>query len=239
MKKFVLLFSTVVLLSAVVFAQSLSLSDSSGVVANNSTIVILRPPSNEYMSSYIWVTNNSGAAIDVKVKKVEKYVTTGHENTFCWDVCYGTTTYVSENPVTINAADTFFYFTGDLNPYSIPGYDTIQYVFFNERNPLDSVCYNVVFVAGYVGIAEKEMPAIVSLYPNPASSVIKLQYNINSSKAEVKLYNLTGTLVKQSQLSQNANLFTMNVSNLPSGVYYISLIENQKIVVTRKVIIAR
>lgn len=244
MKKFVLLFSTVVLLSAVVFAQSLSLSDTNGVsVANNTTINIQQPPTSEAIASCIWVINNSAIAVDVKVKKVEISLTDGHYNTFCWDVCYPPNIYESIGTVRIGIGETFKLFTGDLTPNGIVGTDLIRYVFFVDGNTTDSVCYNVNFFASTQGINDpvKKHAELSNAYPNPAINNTSLSYTLPKEvkNAEIRMYNLTGSVVKKIVLNEKEGRVTISTSELNTGLYYFTLVADHNVIITRKVIISK
>ena len=81
--------------------------------------------------------------------------------------------------------------------------------------------------SNYDGVAEVENPTVVNLYPNPASEVL----NLNVSKtSDVVIYNIMGQAVKSFKAHAGAN--TVDVSNMTSGVYFVSVGNNvQKFVV--------
>ena len=62
---------------------------------------------------------------------------------------------------------------------------------------------------------------LVSIYPNPASTqlTIEFNYNLETSSAFI-LYDITGRKVLEQNLSKNSNKFTLDISSLQNGVYF-------------------
>ncbi len=69
--------------------------------------------------------------------------------------------------------------------------------------------------------------ANVSIYPNPVSEKLTLEFNLDTpATAEYRLYNSSGKLVKYGNSGAFANQYqtlTADVSDLPSGLYIVSL----------------
>lgn len=129
-----------------VFSQSLSLSYVNGEIPNNSYVLAVGDPTDEMLESFVYVTNNSSAALDVKLKKVEFYVTSGSSNLFCWGLCYPPNIYVSPDPLNIGPGQTNTEdFHGQYYPMATTGTTAIRYVFFDDNNPSDTVCFNVLY----------------------------------------------------------------------------------------------
>jgi len=60
-----------------------------------------------------------------------------------------------------------------------------------------------------------------SIFPNPSSNFITIQINKNiDGKQDFQFYNSIGQLVKEVTITNNASV---NISNLPSGIYFIRL----------------
>lgn len=58
------------------------------------------------------------------------------------------------------------------------------------------------------------------LYPNPARTSINLQFtNMLDENADLLLYNSVGTIVKKQTVSKGLYTATIDVSNLPTGIY--------------------
>jgi hypothetical protein len=71
-----------------------------------------------------------------------------------------------------------------------------------------------------------------NMYPNPTENVLNI--NTKASNAELEIYNITGKIVFTKTLVQGKN--SINVSNLPSGIYLTRFISENK-VDTKKLII--
>jgi hypothetical protein len=73
------------------------------------------------------------------------------------------------------------------------------------------------------------------IYPNPTTNQFKLNFknNIDVNQIQVKIYNVNGQLVKQTQLTQNK---TVNTNSLKSGIYIVK-VSNDNISFTEKLII--
>jgi alpha-tubulin suppressor-like RCC1 family protein/Leucine-rich repeat (LRR) protein len=83
-----------------------------------------------------------------------------------------------------------------------------------------------------LGIDKSEFSQVI-VYPNPTKSELNIQ-NVNLEKANV--YNTLGQLVKSFTLNADNTNNTINLSDLPKGVYFIYLI-NQDAASAKKIII--
>jgi hypothetical protein len=184
------------------------------------------------------VTNNSESAKDIRVKKVEISLVANTMNTFCWGLCYPPTTYVSPETVTIDAhATNSTDFIGEYSPTGFSGASTVRYVFYDDANPSDSVCFNVEYSAFPLAINELGVAGIASAYPNPANSTLNVVYKSNIANAVLAIRNVLGTTVLEMPLTGTAGKVAVNVSGLKEGIYFYSLMENGQSLVTRKVVI--
>ena len=72
----------------------------------------------------------------------------------------------------------------------------------------------------------------LSVYPNPVTDAFNLQYTSNiNGKGVINIYDIHGKLLRRVAIEKTSTLFrqNVNVSNLPTGAYYVELIiENQK-----------
>jgi hypothetical protein len=241
MKKLLL---TLYFLSIAVFfgySQSLSLSDSSGQVPNNSTITRSGVPTDAEIVVFLNVTNNSNKTISVKAKKVEISLLSPSYITFCWaGGCYPPTTFVSPNGTSMAAGATNTEFSGHYTPESVSGLATVRYVFFDEANPTDSVCVNVNYTAYPLGIVEPAEGTVTlsNPYPNPARNTVSFNYACAAgSDARLIICNVLGSTVKSESISAGTGKISVNTEDLNDGVYFYSILVNGKPNVTRKLIV--
>ena len=73
-----------------------------------------------------------------------------------------------------------------------------------------------------VGI-NKETKKEIRIYPNPSSSKINIDYTLNKNSV-IKLYSITGKLISEHRLN------TIDISALSAGVYFLSIVEDNKII---------
>ena len=76
--------------------------------------------------------------------------------------------------------------------------------------------------------------ASVSLYPNPASSVVYIQTEL-TGEATANIVDLTGRLVKSVNISDMQNA-TINVEDVNTGIYFF-MIQQENTIIVRKVTI--
>lgn len=74
-----------------------------------------------------------------------------------------------------------------------------------------------------------------SIYPNPASDFINVKLNNqNFENTQIEIYNTLGKLCKSEKVV--SSLSTIRLENLPSGIYLIKLISNNRISVDKIII---
>ena len=76
-------------------------------------------------------------------------------------------------------------------------------------------------------------------YPNPATSVVKIDYALNKSNAQLSLYNLLGVSVYEQKLNSREGTATINISDFPQGIYFYTIKVDGKAVETKKLVISR
>ena len=88
--------------------------------------------------------------------------------------------------------------------------------------------YGTYFPVIYNDIADPEKTqSEISIYPNPATNEIKIS-NLSSEENQITIYNLLGQQVKNISVSNEQN-HTINISDLPSGIYMLTVSNNKKI----------
>lgn len=83
---------------------------------------------------------------------------------------------------------------------------------------------------------QNEIKTNYQLFPNPFISDITVQTNRILTDASLQLYNSYGDQIKQIK-NISGQTITLYRDNLPSGLYFIRLTQNNKIILTEKVII--
>jgi hypothetical protein len=71
-----------------------------------------------------------------------------------------------------------------------------------------------------------------NIYPNPATDLIHIQQPENGKATLCRIFDVTGALVYQQTMS--TSLTTVSLSALKSGIYFVQLSDNQKIIASGK-----
>ena len=95
----------------------------------------------------------------------------------------------------------------------------------NAICPLDTTSYSFQFNCGTVGVDDDIQDLFWSLFPNPASEITTIKFTNIIINEELQIYNILGRLTKVIQASETT---AINISDLPSGLYFIRLINNKQ-----------
>lgn len=214
-------------------AQSLQISSSSQVVYGASSLL---------MHSTAIVTNTNVNPIDVHVMRTVNDTANHHSSYFCWGInCYDTTTSVSFSPETIaGAGGTNSSFIAYLQPNGYNDTSMVTYCFYDDVDQSDSACMTFTYISTPTGIEEyiTSGNSLTNAYPNPADNYSKLAYSLVSAKnSKLVLYNVLGSTVKEMKLTNKQNVITIATSELKNGIYFYSLINDGKVISTKKLIV--
>jgi hypothetical protein len=76
-------------------------------------------------------------------------------------------------------------------------------------------------------------------YPNPATSVVNIDYAVNRGNVQIALYNILGVPVYEQPVKGKEGTAKINVSNFAPGIYFYIIKVDGKSVETKKLIISR
>ena len=129
------------------------------------------------------------------------------------------------NPFTVNNV-----YVNDI----IPGNEMNSFFVCGQFGRFNGLNVQPIVKLKYVhnGINEKLIPSILNIYPNPATSIIRFESNIECEIYRIKIIDLQGRILYKENQSENR----LNISFLPSGIYIIqvqarSLIASEKLIV--------
>ncbi len=80
---------------------------------------------------------------------------------------------------------------------------------------------------GALGINNASFKNNVTIYPNPASSVLNIENKSNESVAAISIYNLNGALVKE--VKSSTSLQSIAVADLQTGIYFVKIQMNTQV----------
>lgn len=101
---------------------------------------------------------------------------------------------------------------------------------------------NLISSCGLTGTLEfntDEKSQELSIYPNPASDLITVQYPFPPDRKGwvIKIYNIAGKLMIDNIFNSKLNSININTSGLEKGIYFIHLVKDNKTVAADKLII--
>ena len=107
---------------------------------------------------------------------------------------------------------------------------------------LQSFTVNYIAEAGLNTLAQTGERVALSLFaePNPATTRTTVSYSVPAKyqTAQLVLRNSLGSVVRQSSVKTGiSSKYTMNVSSLPNGVYFYSIVVGGKNLITKKLIV--
>lgn len=243
MKK-TLLFLFAISFSVLAFGQSLSLSYAEGPLNNGSEIHIWMDTSTYAVACHIYITNNSLSNKYVKVRKYEVSIVPGTINYFCWYACLDPGIFVSKDSILYKPGQLGKYdFQGDYEPHGKLGTSTLKYTFFDMYNPNDSASVIVHYHATPLSVQENFLTQVKfsNAYPNPAGSFTSFDFNLpkETITATIVFRDLLGSVVKKQAISNLKGNVKIETSDLKDGIYFYSLIVNDQIYTTKKLIVRK
>lgn len=228
---------TSVIILLFVFTGSLK---AQSLQAQNATLY-LQGDGTSILQGFVDIYNVSATDLDVLVERVNNDLAPGHESNFCWgQFCFGSSTSLSPFSEPIAAGDYNPTFRGDLDPHGLMGLSRVTYCFFDQNNQADSICMEFVYDVA-LGINENATYNYLSSpYPNPADAFTKISYGLATPSQDVKvvLHNMLGAKIKEFNTHAQQKSFILNTSSLKQGVYFYSLVADNKIISTSKLVVS-
>lgn len=224
-------------------AQSLAVSDLDAVVSGD--------PSASVLTAHATITNNGNSPIDVFVFGEHTSGAPASANYYyCWFVCYSPIpvadvySWPSSHILTLDAgASNTSSFAAYYEPEGLAAVATFDYCFYDVNNPTDETCVQITFDTQNTGIEELEegTNGISEAYPNPAKSVAKINYSVVAGSTDAKLvvYSMLGSKVKEVALTEERGTLKLDVFSLPSGMYFYSLLVEDKAISTKKMLVTK
>ncbi len=222
--------------------QNLQLMNGSGNIPNGTTFHIWGDTGTAMSIVGIHIKNISSGSVTIKAKKIENSLIPGAKCSICFaGSCEFSTTYISSNSSTILPDSVDNSFSGDYSPKGHLGESIITFVFFNINNLNDSAWIVVHFNGSSVGINESVLSKIdiSNSYPNPAANYTSFNYSfpVNTLSAKFVLYDLTGFKVNETEIYDKEGKLIINTSQFKDGIYFYNFYVNDKMVLTKKLIV--
>ncbi len=245
MKKHYLL---ILFISVAIFGFSqtsnIHIYDTTGIEITSQSLTI-SGPSDQLLDAEVLVKQVSGATLDIGCRRYEVgTVISGSYNYFCWWQCYAPQlsgnipVWTAPDPLTMVSDSMYHNFYGYHDGKSNPGIATYRYVFYDINNPSDSAYVDIIFDTWPASINELQITRSIKLYPNPVKHQAKLTYDLPvNTQARLIVADITGKEVMNTVLQANTGYYTLNAEELKSGIYFYTIVLNNKKITTRKFIV--
>ncbi len=235
-------------LTAASFAQGLvQLTDEEGHVVNGTVILADCGFSTDTVSLFSRLTGSVPRTVNVR--RYEMWPVPGTNNFFCWGVCYlpvsvGTNpTWDSQHYVDMNPNATYNNFHAYHQSQGNTSTMRYKFVWYDVANPQgpDSSWVDIDF-CGLVSVPETRaaQPAL-AVWPSPSEGR-DLQIDFTADRAgqtRVVLYNMLGGVLRQANANPGNGRVAWSTNGLEAGVYFATLEQDGKALITRRVVITR
>lgn len=210
------------------------------------TVIIAGEPSDAELTFHAILTNNGDDTDTIKIKRRLVYLQEGVSHYFCWSLCFQPsldsifvtgTTIILEPGASI--AD--YEFSGHYEPNGLIGVSYVEYTFFNQSNEDENLVVLAMYTTSPEGILDQMMKSgyISELYPNPSSFVVNIDYRLTPqvTQASLRVTNLLGATIRNEEIQKSSNTIQLDISDLTKGVYFYSVIINNEVYKTKKLIV--
>lgn len=254
--KRILLFAISIFTTVAVFAQvSLYNDNSENIEGDTITFTHAIDTTSPFPffehKQFVNVVNETNGNIVIRVRREEESIIQGTEDYFCWNVCYNAVPAgnrpVWESPDVVDFApgDTA---TGDndLSVYIVANNKTgealYKYTFVDTSDVLgldDKSIYIKYNLSYLTSIKEKQTNQVsFSLYPNPANDMVTLDFDKGlNQNLSIEVKDILGKQIETVAVNSSAKKLQLDLSAYSKGIYFISVLNNQQIIKTKKLIV--
>jgi hypothetical protein len=233
------------------FGQSLRIFDL-GVDVTNDTVVV-PIVAGSAMVNDLEIHNTSAVAVDFKVGRIITPIDSCANVYFCTGtLCYSPQTalvwYPSGAGQTIGASAIL---PNGPGTYGIAAhYDAcpticddffVKYQLYNTLvGSSDTAVVTINYVCTPAGVNENTQEAFLTAFPNPANSFVNIHYEVKDAykTGKIILYNMLGKEVSEISISDKQGLSKLSLSDLMTGIYFYSIVLDNNIVTTKKLIVS-
>ncbi len=239
MKKFLPVFFLVFGAWLTCNSQSFKLADDSRALGNGTEVFQSGPSDTLQLITWLHLTNSTANSLQVMMKKEELSMLPGASSSICWaGYCYGPAMMVSTFPLSILPGETASGCFCHFGPNGCRGLCVIRWTFFKESDPSDSISITVHYSTYPTSTSNKQTPHYILAAAGqvPANNQIAIRYAIPpGTSGRIELRSPSGTPVECSESVSSEGTVFFRISELPSGIFYCTLLVEGNPVVTRKV----
>ena len=121
-------------------------------------------------------------------------------------------------------------------------YKLFAYCFDYSVSP-EKVWTNIYNISGIpvfsASISDKQQDVLLKAWPNPASEVIRLEYELPADvkSASLIVYDSSGRKIKNYMIDSHSDYIAMNVSDLAAGTYLYNIEYDNRRTSSKKIVI--
>jgi hypothetical protein len=227
MKNFILPLSLLFVSCISCYSQSFKLSCDNGPLANGAQMVQSGPSDTLQLITFLNITNVSGNAVDVMMKKEEISMCPGASSSICWaGYCYGPGMMISTFSLSMLPGETVSGCFGHFGPYGCRGLSVIRWTFFNRSDPSDSMSMTVQYSTfpSATGVIPGPLFTLAAAGPIPADNQIVIRHALPpGNQGRIKLRDPSGKTVSSSGVVILSGTVAFNAAGLSPGAYFCTL----------------
>lgn len=229
------------------FGQSLRLYNGATDITN--TTITIPITANTSQANDIDIHNITSSPVNFKIRRtiVSPPLDSNCSVYFCTGItCYSPSTnavYTGNNAVTLNGNTNLTGSQGliahfDVGP-SCCDNTYIKYQAFVVGVTGDTATFTIHYSCAS-GINDlKKSGSISNAYPNPANSLIAINYEVNdNTNGKIIIYDMLGKQVKEFTITDKQGIAKINVADLNAGIYFYSFVIDGKAIATKKLVIS-
>ena len=189
---------------------------------------------NTYTNNKVFMTNQTGQELILAWKLLSKDIPADWEASLCdFGGCYAG---IPDSGKMSAISDTIQgYLRLTINPFEQIGTGTAVFKVYDNKHPLDADTLSfTIHAMDLTSITENGKAIAINVYPNPAYEVVNYSYKKDLQNQEVFLINQSGKIVLRQMARQSGSI---DVSQLPQGLYYIRMSGNANKTGTGKVLV--
>ncbi|MDR2084390.1 MAG: T9SS type A sorting domain-containing protein [Bacteroidales bacterium] len=245
MKKIFLLLGFVCAFN-VLSAQHFTIKHEDGTDYTNAQIDIYRNPAIDFLSEHFNLVNETMSNLKLGLRKTIISADNYMEASFCVAInCYAASVMElpeGDRPDIVSGESTLFF--ADFNSVDeewniVSGTIKVLYEFYSDEFPNDISTLTITFNNGLTGIDIFEEKYETSVYPNPVIDVANFVYRLpeGQTNATLTIMSYTGNKLREINLPKNQNKISVNLSDLPTGIYLYSINSGGKTIATNKLVV--
>ncbi len=226
MKKLYFLLVTSAFISTISFAQSFVLTPTDTYEASIEL--------NSYTNHQVFMVNQTGDELTLGWETINQDMPESWEITLCdFGGCH---TGIPDSGTMLPIFDTISaYMRLTINPYDVSATGTAAFKVFDTKHPEQFEIVTFTIHSGNVtGLETVISKTPFSVFPNPASEEINVS-NLGIDEGIISIVNMNGQLVRQSEISNDEEVF--NIRDLQKGLYVIMISDQSGILEQKKLMI--